>query len=358
MLSQSFLTDHDQFIAPNHKELKFTGRIDFNDPLAPCFIYAGSSLRFRFHGCALKVILKNHHSYYDNYIGFVIDGSLQGKVKLENHSEPVPYLIADHLDNKEHEITIFKRQDASHYFSILGLLLPKDAMMLSTPATPLRRMECFGDSVSAGELSEAVEYVGKPDPIHNGEYSNSWYSYASITARRLGASLHNNSQGGIALFDGTGYFHGPEYVGLVTTYDKLCYNSMIGPYRSWDFSLYTPHVVILAIGQNDSHPDNYMGHDEVKSLNWKLNYKALVSQLRLHYPNALIILQTTILEHSVEWDNAIDSVTRELNDAKIVHFLYSNNGCGTPGHIRIPEAEQMADELTLFIRQFGDEIWE
>ena len=35
----------------------------------------------------------------------------------------------------------------------------------------------YGDSVSAGEVSEAVEYTGKPDPEHNGQYSNSWYSY-------------------------------------------------------------------------------------------------------------------------------------------------------------------------------------
>lgn len=34
------------------------------------------------------------------------------------------------------------------------------------------------------------------------------------------------------------------------------------------------------------------------------------------------------------------------------------NGSGTPGHIRIPEAEQMSDELAAYISSLGDEIWE
>ena len=50
-------------------------------------------------------------------------------------------------------------------------------------------MEVFGDSVSCGEVSEALKYVGKPDPEHDGEYSNSWYSYAWITARKLGQNF-------------------------------------------------------------------------------------------------------------------------------------------------------------------------
>ena len=35
----------------------------------------------------------------------------------------------------------------------------------------------------------------------------------------------------------------------------------------------------------------------------------------------------------------------------------SNNGKGTPGHIRIPEAEQMSDELVAFINRLGEKIW-
>ncbi len=351
------LNRNEQFISPEHTGLVYTGRIDFSNPITPCFVYAGSQVRFRFRGSDFKIIARNYHSYFDNYLGYVIDNTHEGKIKLEQSDAISLLSISTQLEDKEHDVILFKRQDACHYFDFLGLVIDKSAAMLDSPQKPIRRMESYGDSVTAGEISEAVDYVGKADPEHNGEFSNSWYSYASITARNLGAQLHNNSQGGIALLDGSGYFHGPNYVGLESTYDKIRYNTQLGPFTPWDFASYTPHVVLVAVGQNDHHPEDYMGKDLQKSNHWKAHYKAFILRLRMLYPKALIILKTTILNHSPAWDAAIEEVTIGLRDPKIVHFLYSNNGSGTPGHIRIPEAQKMAEELTEFINSFGEAIW-
>ncbi|MBQ9120629.1 MAG: electron transporter RnfD [Lachnospiraceae bacterium] len=358
MLLSEFNTSNYQFVSPALEQLLYTGRIDFSNAQAPCFIFAGSSVAFRFRGTSVQMALKNYHSCYHNYVGVVIDGTVQEKIEIPVHNEDIILTVAEGLADTEHEIILYKCQDASHYYDFLGLYLEPAATLLASPARPVRRMECYGDSVSAGEVSEALDYVGKQDPEgHDGIYSNAWHSYAFITARKLGAELHDIAQGGIALFDKTGYFHGPDYVGLETTWDKLRYCDYFGELTPWDFSLYTPHVVLVAIGQNDANPENYMGHDETKSRHWMEHYKALILKLRAKYPNALFVLATTILCHDKAWDDAIETVTKELNDPKIVHFLYSNNGCGTPGHIRKPEAEQMAEELSAFIEGFGEEIW-
>lgn len=37
--------------------------------------------------------------------------------------------------------------------------------------------------------------------------------------------------------------------------------------------------------------------------------------------------------------------------------MYTNNGCGTKGHIRIPEADKMSNELAGFIGSLGEYIW-
>ena len=94
------------------------------------------------------------------------------------------------------------------------------------PLKPLsgRRIEVYGDSVSAGEVSEAVDYVGKQDPVQNGGYSNSWYSYAWITARKLKAQIHDIAQGGIALMDRIGWFQEPNQIGMESVWDKVHYN--------------------------------------------------------------------------------------------------------------------------------------
>ena len=64
-----------------------------------------------------------------------------------------------------------------------------------------------------------------------------------------------------------------------------------------------------------------------------LEQQQLANVLRAKYPHAQIILTTTILGHDAAWDRAIDEVCRELSktDGRVHHFLYSKNGCGTPG---------------------------
>ena len=75
-----------------------------------------------------------------------------------------------------------------------------------------------------------------------------------MTARKLGAEIHDVAQGGIALLDGTGWFCAPDYVGMETAWNKVHYNPAFGPDTDWDFAGYTPQVVVIAIGQNDNHP--------------------------------------------------------------------------------------------------------
>ena len=204
-----------------------------------------------------------------------------------------------------------------------------------------------------------MDYVGKQDPENNGQYSNSYYSYSWTCARKLHAEIHDIAQGGISLFDKEGYFAGPDYVGMLSCFDKIEYNPQLGEVKEWDFSQYIPHVVIIAIGQNDANPVNYMAedYDGEHAAFWRAEYGRFVKMLRGRYPQAHIILTTTILEHDPAWDRAIDEVAQHSGDEKVHHFLYSRNGCGTPGHIRIPEAEEMAQELSAFIDSLGEEVW-
>ena len=57
----------------------------------------------------------------------------------------------------------FKRQDGCHELVIRGLELWEGSHLLDLPGRPDRRIEIYGDSVSAGEVSEATEYAGMPE---------------------------------------------------------------------------------------------------------------------------------------------------------------------------------------------------
>lgn len=348
----------ERLILPDEPCLRYTGRIDHDDPRLPVFHQVMSSVRLRVTGGILRVLLHNVRHFWQNRLGVAVDGALHA-VQLTEGDQAAD--LSAFLHGGVNDVTIFKQQDACHVFTLHGLAVAEDAVLLPLPERPARRIEVYGDSVSAGEVSEAAHWAGQPDGDHQGQYSNGWWSYAAIAARKLNAELHDVAQGGISLQNGTGYFNAPNYLGMLSCWDKSAYDPTYGPVKSWDFARYRPHVVIIAIGQNDAHPVNFMEEDEHGPLacRWREDYARLVRLIRAKYPKAEIILTTTILNHAHQWDDAIDTVCVELRreDAHIHHFLYAKNGCGTPGHIRAAEAEGMAEELCGFIESLGNDIW-
>lgn len=347
-----------KIIKPDHEYLQYDGRVDFARYDAPVLVFPYSGVHMNFEGTGIKIRLKNNRQHLDNYLGYIID-NIQKKILLPNTGDEVTLTLGEGLEDKAHELFVFKRMGGCHEVIFTGFELSDRGQILQPARKPRKCMEFYGDSVTAGEVSEAAGSEGKVDPPNNGELSNSYYSYAAITARMLHARANIIAQGGIALMDGTGYFNGPDYLGMESIYDKVRYNPALSPMTDWDFKKYTPHVVVLALGQNDSNPVNFMKDEPEGEMaaKWKQHYKQFVLNLRNKYPRAYIILTTTILNHSPHWDRAIGRICVELADKKIVHFLYSENGRGTPGHVRTAEAEQMALELSTFIRGFGPDIW-
>lgn len=366
-------------ISLSDKKLNYCGRIDDREPERPVFIYPATSMEFSFHGKSAVLYVSSKRICWKNFVGAIVDG-VQKKWEVSEEGITKIELIREERERKHH-ILFFKRMDCCHELTLEALELSEGARLLDPPPRPERRIEVYGDSVSAGEVSEALDYVGRPDPVHEGQFSNSWYSYAWMTARKLHAEIHDIAQGGIPVVNGTGWVDPPVYPGMEYLWDKLHYHPQLGygdetisadesaPFLTeeerkaamyWDFSRYTPQVVILAVGQNDSNPEDYMRKDPAgeKAEHFRETYRKLVENTRGKYPKALIVLSTTILEHDRAWDDAIETVYQELKkeDPLIRHFVYTKNGVGTPGHIRIPEAEEMSEELAAYIEKVNREL--
>lgn len=337
-------------------EISYSGRIDFDGDGAHLY-YPATSAAVSFKGSFLSVSIENKTYWGTLSLGYVIDGR-QGRVPLQrfNDEKTAEYRLTESLDpNQTHTLILYKMHAANHYFSVKSF--ETDGEFVAPPEKPDLKLEFYGDSVSAGEVSEAVDFVGRCDPSsHDSIYDNAWFSYTWQTARLLNAQIHDIAQGGIAVFDGTGYFNMPDTVGMESVYDKVRYFG--GSTTPWNFSRYIPDAVIFALGQNDNHnciegePDMDI-YDPVYRKKWKDGYKGIVKNVAKHYPaDTKYIFLTTLLRHDPEWDRAIDEAVNELKSENIsaYHFLFKRNGDATDGHPRIPEHREMAEELSEFIK--------
>ncbi|MBR4201387.1 MAG: electron transporter RnfD [Oscillospiraceae bacterium] len=332
-------------VKPSDKRLQYMGRIDFSDPDAPDFFWAGSLVQFAFTGDTLVFIIENHISYNGLQLGCIIDGK-EHTVALGDADNRYDIPVSGW---GTHKCILFKRQDSTHHFVLREILLSDDGDLCKLPPLPRLKLECYGDSVTAGSVVEAVHCVGTSDPpVYDSVYDNAWHSYAMQTARLLNAQVHLVAQGGIALFDHTGYFDNGNY-GMETAYDKLCYFPDF-PMTKWDFSRYQPDYVTFAIGQNDQHFD---GRDQILDAEqrerWLETYCRILADLMQKYPKAVFILMLTVLMHDEFWEELLDDACERMSSPRVKRFRFTRSGKATPGHPRIPEQCEMACELTEYI---------
>ena len=106
-------------IKPDNEMLSYSGRIDFDDRLAPVLVYACSSIGMKFTGTSLKAVIANHRSCWTNELGYFIDGE-QKRFTLSSDEEKKTYTLAEGLSEGTHELLLFKRMDSCHTFTFYG----------------------------------------------------------------------------------------------------------------------------------------------------------------------------------------------------------------------------------------------
>lgn len=333
-----------QRITAEHENFNYSGRINWQDPQAPAFAFPGTVVEFKFTGTSLKLELAEDNWNSGNYLDVYLDNNpdpITIELKPEN-GQPVIYDIAEGLDNQVHQVVLVKRTDYVmgefnfHAIIIDGELLPADP-------DSKRKIEVYGDSISSGAAVE-YEVPGVQDPQGSNDYlSNAYYSYASILARESDAELSLVTQSGAPLMNGFGYWH--DGTGAESFYDKV---KPLKDAPVWDFSNYTPDLVIIALGQNDSATIQ-IGRDMSAEV-WKDHYKQLVANLRAKYPNSYFVGMFPNMFHDRVWDTyiieAIAEYRSEYNDDRVFSLIHEQV---TPGHPRISEQQQMADTLKEFI---------
>ena len=338
--------DNNELVIPfSNPEIEFSGRIHFIKDKAAEIYWSGSSIKINFEGESIEALLKDESG--DNYYNVILDND---SISILRPSKSKQYhQLASGLSEGKHTVELFKRAEWDRgKTSFYGFKINSGAKLLSKPAPKNRKIEFYGNSITAGFAIE--DFSGKDSP--DSTYTNNYLSYAAITARHYDAKYKCICRSGI----GITVSWVPQIMPEI--YDRL---NPLDPNSKWDLSADEPDIVVVNLFQNDTWLVNLPEHEEFKKRFGDnppteeeiINaYQQFITNLRNNYPKANIICTLGSMDAAKQgskWMGYIKLAVANLNDKKIqTHFMpYLKS----KGHPTIKDQEIMAKNLIEFIDQ-------
>jgi len=322
----------------NDPLLQYVGRIDYSDPAKPRLHAPGVYITAYFEGNTCEVVINDEVKWGNkhNYVSFIIDEQAPIRMKLKEQQNIIN--LSDKLTKGKHKLVICKSTEAN--IGYIGLESIKVDKLLKPKALPIRRIECYGNSITCGTGSD-MSVV----PCDSGEWHdqhNAYMSYGAVTARNL------NAQWMLSSFSGIGLIHSCCNItfAMPQIFDKVNFNDNA---INWNFSNYQPDVVTIALGQNDGVQD---------SVAFCSAYVDFIGKLRVYYPKATFICLTspmadeTLVAVMKRYLTGIVDHLNSAGDKNVYKYYFSKRfhaGCGD--HPSLAEHEQIAAELTDYIKK-------
>jgi len=341
-------------VSPADSHILYTGRISFANPERPAWNFPGVQIATAFEGTSLKMMAKPRSGYFMAQI----DEAEPFKVAFTGEKDSV-VTLATALPEGRHLVRLMYAIEGFEWYpEFWGFVLDKGRQLVEAPALPSRKLEFIGNSITCGYGNEGTNKEEHFDYATENHY----YSYASVTARMLGAQHWVVARSGIGAYRNYG---GPKAgtpdSNMLVQYEYTGYAPdpelrRKGGFDSerWDFSRYQPDVVCINLGTNDLSTKNY----DVKLL--KQGYQTLLKMVRQHNPKAKIVFLcgSMLLDKELEIaKKLLDEVAAEAQkagDRQVYRFNFTPQngdlGYGNDYHPSIWQHEKMAAELTAYLR--------
>jgi lysophospholipase L1-like esterase len=278
------------FISADDPGILYTGRWDQTNSAEPWAFAKGTSVMANFEGTSVAVRLS---ATTTDYVRFIINGDAAGSIKVPLSIGTASYLLGAGVDKVE----IVKETAAGrltfHGFNLDNGESPGGAEVLEAPPSPPPlKLVFYGDSNLSGDSLEHEQ--------NNGSRSlqGSYYGFAGIASRMLDAEYSNNSRSGASIRS------------LHASFDRIDWGT---PGTSWYFPKFQPDAVIINIGAND------VGRPKSK---FKKDYRALLNDMRVAYPEAHIMLFNAWGWDYAEPANFIHEVIEGMGDENMSSAIF------------------------------------
>jgi lysophospholipase L1-like esterase len=237
------------------KNIKYFGRWDFTDRTQYVSYWGGAYLTVSFTGTTLKVKLGSATNLYAR-----IDNAAWAKLANVNG---VVNLTPTALTRGTHVAVVSAGKDYGYELKFGGLVLDAGAATAAPPTHPTL-VEFIGDSITAGYTDTMADVS----------------DYAWIAAETSNVEHTQIAYPGIALVNGYGL--NGDKAGMDHQYFKL---KPLGYTTNpdWDFSAYTPALIIINLGTNDKSTS-------VPASAFLTSYSGFLTAVRARFPQAEILV--------------------------------------------------------------------
>lgn len=335
-------SDGSTFISATDARIVYMGRVSHRIPDAVTFTYPGVSIFADFEGTSLRMQAKPGSGDFmveiDDQLPYRI--SFTGQDSILTLAESLPQGI-----HRARLMYILEGYELKPVFR--GFYVDEGCTLAEAPVLPERRIEFIGNSITCGY---GVESNDKSDPFTY-RTENHFYTYAARTAHALNAQHHAIARSGIGVY---------RNYGAPVSGSKDCMPAMYGQVmftdstELWDHSRYTPDVVCLNLGTNDTSENKY----DVALM--EDAYRRFVAHLRDTYPQAKIVLLTGPMMNGRALEDVkrvLDTVAAErrlVGDVEVYRFDLSPQtgdlGYGANWHPSMRQQQKTANELTAYLK--------
>jgi hypothetical protein len=253
--------------------IQLIGRFDTSTPDHPRTAWPGGRIVARFSGTSASATLSQTPGDSDGntWLNVLVDGAFSKKVEIRGENQVVD--LASGLESGAHVVELEKRTEANRGVLTLEKLSFDDGELLAPPARKTRRVEFVGDSTIDGFGAE-----GDVNTTCNGEspaeLDDVRKSAAHFTATALDAESH------VLAYSGKGLVGGETGGTFPPLYERTLPDDATS---SWDFSTWTPDVVVISLGGQDVESGT-------AAPGFQAAYDELVTTIRTKHPNAHIFM--------------------------------------------------------------------
>lgn len=332
------------FVPFSSPDIVYFGRTKVAPQTSAMELYwSGNEVKVNFEGNSISADLKDDKG--GNYYNVFLDGDSTRLIRTVDQRKK--YLLAEGLSPGKHTLSLYRRTEGykgKTYF--YGFQIDGKAKVLDKPVSPKRKMEIYGNSISAGYAIE--DFSGSDNP--DSSFTNSYNTYGGIIARHYDAEYRCICRSGIGINISWFPMTMPE---MYNRTDPSV------PDSSWNFDAYTPELVIINLLQNDSWLVNRPDFPEFKArFGTKAptkndiiqRYQRFVKDIRSKYPEAKILCtlgSMDAVKPGSPWPGYIEQAIDSIEDENIYSFFMTDKR--SPGHPNIEEQAHMAKELIDFI---------